>query len=117
MPDQDKDDRGRFARKSNSERKIRSIRATDEVWNLLGDKAEENDMTRADFLEALVTEKVDWNSDKDVESNVDFDVDEVAEILKEALEFKGNATKKIKIEIQKVLELMGVEVDELESDH
>ena len=112
MPDQDKDDKGRFTNKSNSERKIRSIRATDETWNLLGDKAEKNDMTRADFLEALVTGKVEWEeSEKEVESDLDFDVDEVAEILKEALNFKGNATKKIKAEIEKVLELMGIELD------
>lgn len=112
MPDQDKDDKGQFKRKSNSERQVRSIRATNEVWNLLGDKAEENDMTRADFLEALVNEEVVWNEESNVESEVDFDVDEVAEILKEALTLKSNAGGKIKTKIREVLELMNVELDE-----
>jgi len=113
MPEQEKDDKGHFMRKSDSERKIRSIRATDNTWNLLGDKAEENDMTRADFLEALVTKQIEWEeSEKEVELDLDFDIDEVAEILKNTLNFKGNATKKIKAEIEKVLELMGIELDE-----
>ncbi len=115
MLEQEKNDKGQFIRKSDSERKIRSIRATDETWNLLGDKAEENDMTRADFLEALVTGQIEWEEpEKEIEPDVDFDVDEVAEILKDALNFKGNATKKIKAEIEKVLELMGIELDEPE---
>lgn len=113
MPEQEKDDKGQFMKKSSSERKIRSIRATDETWNLLGDKAEESDMTRADFLEALVAGEIEWEeSEKEIESDLDFDVDEIAEILKEALNFKGNASKKIKAEIKKVLELMGIELDE-----
>jgi hypothetical protein len=118
MPDQEKDDKGHFMRKSDSDRKIRSIRATDDTWNLLGNKAEENDMTRADFLEALATGQIEWEeSEKEVESDLNFDVNEVAEILKDALKFKGNATKKIKAEIEKVLELMGIELDELEDDN
>lgn len=112
MIDQDKDERGRFARKSSSERKIRSIRTTDEVWKLLGEKAEENEMTRADFLEALVNEDVVWNEEKDVESEVDFDVDEVAEILKEALTFKSREGVKIKAKIKEVLELMNIDLDD-----
>lgn len=112
--EQDKDNRGRFAKKGSSERKIRSIRLTDETWNLLGEKAEENDMTKADYLEALANDEVDWKDENEVESNVDFDVEEVIELLQNAMTFKGNATKKIKLEIEKVLELMGVEIDELD---
>ena len=115
MAEQEKDDKGRFTNKSNSERKIRSIRATDETWNLLGDKAEENDMTRADFLEALVTGEVEWEEPEKGEefnSDLDFDVDEVAEILKEALTLKSNAGGKIKTKIREVLELMNIELDD-----
>lgn len=112
MADQDKDNRGRFTNKSNSERQVRSIRATDEVWNLLGEKAEDNDMTRADFLEALVNEDVVWNEENNVESEVNFDVDEVAEILKEALTFKSNAGGKIKAKIKEVLELMNIDLED-----
>jgi len=114
MAEQEKDDRGRFTSKSSSERKIRSIRATDETWNLLGDKAEENDMTRADFLEALVTGQVEWEKPEigeESNSDLDFDVDEIAEILKEALILKSNAGGKIKTKIREVLELMNIELD------
>ena len=114
MRDQDKDDLGRFAKKSNSERIVRSIRATNETWSLLGDKAEENDMTRADFLEALVNEEVVWNEEKNVESEVDFDVDEVAEILKEALTLKSNAGGKIKAKIKEALALMNIELEDID---
>lgn len=115
MAEQQKDDKGRFTNKSTCERKIRSIRATDETWNLLGDRAEENDMTRADFLESLVTGQVEWEeSKKEKESTLglDFDVDEVSEILKEALTLKSNAGGKIKTKIRQVLELMNIELDD-----
>lgn len=112
MPEREKDDRGRFAKKSTSERKIRSIRATDEVWELLGEKAEDNDMTRADLLEALVTEEVSWDEDKNVESDVSFDVEEIAEILKEALTLKSNAGGKIKAKIREVMQLMDIDLDD-----
>ncbi len=115
MTEFNRDEHGLFKYKGNSERKVRSIRLTDETWETLGEKAEDNDMTRADFLEALATGQIEWEeSEKEVESDLDFDIDEVAGILKDALNFKGNATKKIKAEIEKVLELMGVELDELE---
>lgn len=112
MLEQEKDDRGRFTRKSDSDRKIRSIRATDETWNLLGEKAEENDMTRADFLEAIVTNEVNWDDEEKSESDYDFDVDEVGEKLKEILTFKSREGTKMKAIIKEVLEVMGIELDE-----
>jgi hypothetical protein len=110
MAEQDKDDRGRFARKSDTDRTVRSIRATDKTWNILGDKAEEHDMTRADYLEALVNDEVQWEDEES--TDLDFDLDEVAEILKEALTFRANAGGKIKAKIKEALVIMDIDLDE-----
>ncbi len=45
---------GRFRSKSNTDRKVRSIRATDAAWESLGDIAESQNMTRADLMEHLL---------------------------------------------------------------
>jgi len=45
---------GRFRPKSDEDRKVRSIRATDSAWESLGDLAESHDMSRADLVEHLV---------------------------------------------------------------
>lgn len=89
------------------------MRLTDGAWKVLGDKADDQDMTRADYLEALTSGDIDWESEaKDEE--LDFDLDEVAEILKEALLLKSNAGGKIKVRIKEALQLMGVDLDEEE---
>jgi len=58
--EQPKNTRGQFAKKGNTERQVRSIRLTDEAWNILGEKAKQHQMNRADFLEALTRNQVDW---------------------------------------------------------
>lgn len=111
MVEQDRGDRGRFAAKGDAIRAVRSIRLTDQTWKALGDKADDQDMTRADYLEALASGDVEWESQaKDEE--LDFDPDEVAEILKEALQLKSNAGGKIKLRIKEALQLMGFDPDE-----
>ncbi|MEB3358612.1 MAG: hypothetical protein VKK04_17940 [Synechococcales bacterium] len=45
---------GRFQPKSDEDRKVRSIRATDSAWESLGDLAESHNMSRADLVEQLV---------------------------------------------------------------
>lgn len=45
---------GKFKAKSNEDRKVRSIRATDSAWESLGDIAESQNMTRADLMEKMV---------------------------------------------------------------
>ncbi|NES73975.1 MAG: ribbon-helix-helix domain-containing protein [Okeania sp. SIO2D1] len=49
--EQGRDDLGRFSSKSETFRKVRSIRLTDSTWELLGKLAEERGVTRADLLE------------------------------------------------------------------
>lgn len=108
-------DNGKFAPKGNENRTVRSIRATDRTWNALEDKASEQDMTKADYLEALVSGEIEWeseDSEKEEVSEFDFDVEEVAEILKEALLLRPNAGGKIKTEIKKVLEIIGFGIEE-----
>jgi len=112
MIDQDRNDQGKFTYKGNSERKVRTIRLTDETWNLLGEKSDENDMSKADYLEALATNQISWDTENNTESNLDFDVDEVAEILKEALTLKSNAGGKIKAKIKEDLEIMGIDLND-----
>ena len=111
MPEQDRGDRGRFTKKGNTDRAVRSVRLTDDAWKALGQKADDQDMTRADYLEALTSGDLEWESEaKDEE--LDFDLDEVAEILKEALKLKSNAGGKIKLRIKEALQLMGIDLDE-----
>lgn len=112
MSNQERNDKGEFIKKGNLERLTRSIRLSDQTWNLLQDKADENDMSRADFLESLASGEIDWNDENEVESNYDFDVDEVAEILQECLNLKGNVSKILKSKITEVLEIMGIEIEE-----
>lgn len=109
--EQDRGDRGKFAAKGDSIRVVRSIRLTDQAWEVLGDKADEQDMSRADYLEALVSGDVKWDGE-DFEPELDFDLKEVTEILMDALPLKSNAGGKIKIAIKEALRLMGVELDE-----
>lgn len=106
---------GKFAPKGNENRTVRSIRATDSTWNALEEKANEQDMSKADYLEGLVSGEIDWESEdleKDEVSEFDFDVEEIAEILREALTLKSNAGGKIKTEIKRVLEMIGFEVED-----
>lgn len=106
---------GRFAAKGNSIRAFRGIRLTDFTWNTLGEKADELDISRADYLEGLFSGEIDWQADE-VESNeseLDFDIEEVAEILKKCLEITGKTVSRdIKKKIKQVLEIMGQEIEE-----
>ena len=112
MIDQDRNKLGWYTRKGETERKVRSIRLTDKTWDTLEEKAADHEMSKADFLEALVAGEIKWNEDEETESNVDFDVDEVGEILKEALTLKANKGGQIKIKIKEALEIMGIDLDE-----
>jgi hypothetical protein len=112
MMEQERDN-GKFAAKGSELRTVRSIRLTDSTWNALEDKASEQDMSKADYLEALVSGEVEWESEnsEDDKTEFDFDVDEVVEILTEALALKRNNGSRIMVEIRKALELMGFEVE------
>jgi len=116
MIDQERSDDGKFAAKGEAIRAVRSIRLTDNTWHLLGDRADENDMSKADYLEGLFSGEIDWQSeDTETEKDdLDFDPEEIAEILKDVLISKERGNKHFKAAITKVLELMNQELDEEE---
>jgi hypothetical protein len=114
MVEQERQEGGKFAAKGFASREVRSIRLTDKTWHLLGDRADENDMSKADFLEGLFSGEIDWQSE-DLESDkndLDFDPQEVAEILKNVLNSKKRGNKHFKAVIREVLEVMGEEVED-----
>lgn len=51
-----RNEKGRYHLKGESNRLVRSIRATDSYWERMGEIAEENDITRADLLERMIDE-------------------------------------------------------------
>jgi hypothetical protein len=113
MTEYERDDSGKFSKKGKEERILRAIRLTQNTWDTFQERAENEDMTRPDYLEALVNGDVEWESEeKESETELDFDIDEVVEILTEALDLKANAGGKIKTEIRKALKIMGYEVED-----
>lgn len=114
MATQDRNDSGKFTAKGESIRAVRTMRLTDSTWKLLGDKADEHDISKADYLEGLFSGEIEWESD-DLESDkndFDFDVDEVVEILSNVLTSKERGNKHFKTAIAEVLELMGHGLEE-----
>jgi predicted DNA-binding ribbon-helix-helix protein len=99
MTELHRSDQGKFAIKGDAPRAVRSIRLTDATWNHLGSLADKNTMTRADFLEALVSGEASWENT----NNCDSDVGEAVSILKEALMLKANAGSAIKKSIKDAL--------------
>lgn len=113
MATQDRNDRGKFTAKGDAMRAVRTIRLTDSTWASLADKADSLDMSKADYLEGLFSGEIDWESD-DIESDkndLDFDLDEVAEILSNALTSKERGNKHLKAAIVEVLEIMGQDLE------
>ena len=92
---QGRNKKGQFGSKSDSERKVRSIRVTDRVWCKFGEMADKRGVTRADLLEEIM------NDNRVILGN-----GEIVKMLKEALRLKANAGGAIKNRIRDVLELL-----------
>lgn len=58
MVEQGRQESGKFAAKSEEIRQVRAIRLTDTTWDKLGEWAELQSLSRADFLEELVKKNV-----------------------------------------------------------
>ena len=84
--------RGQYIRKSDSDRHVRSIRVTDDIWRKFGEIADQRGVTRADLLEEMVKSNSIFSNN----SQVTF-------ILEEALKLKANAGGAIKKKIREVL--------------
>jgi hypothetical protein len=97
-----RDDAGRFAPKSDSERKVRSIRATDRTWDDFGFEADKRSITRADLLEQWVK----GESLVHVQVATPIELGLAVAILNEALDLKANAGGAIKAKIREALELL-----------
>lgn len=52
-----RDIKGKFILKNEEHRRVRSLRLTDSTWEKLGIAAQSLEMTRADWLEELVTKQ------------------------------------------------------------
>ena len=88
---QNRDSRGQYINKSDSNRLVRSIRVTDEIWEKFGEMAAQRSITRADLLEEIV------------EFDSVVDNSRVVAVLQEALKLKANAGGAIKKKIKEVL--------------
>ncbi len=56
--DRKRNTEGKFVKKSDERREVRSLRLTGTVWEALGKAAEERCITRADLIEYLVESKI-----------------------------------------------------------
>ena len=92
---QGRNKKGQFGRKSSTDRKVRSIRVTDEVWEKLGMMASKQSITRADLLEIFA------NGNSVIHGNRIS-----TELLEEALKLKANAGGAIKKKIREFLKLL-----------
>ena len=102
---QSRNQKGQFKNKSETERKVRSIRATDDVWQKLGEIAIQQRITRADLLEEIIKNNcvLHSNNSQVIHGNI-----EAIKVLKEALKLKANAGGKIKEKIREYLKLISL---------
>lgn len=99
-----KNELGQFEAKSEDERKVRSIRATDETWETFGEWASQRGITRADLLELFAKDKrIDQLNEP---CNTQVNLDSILAILDEALTYKANAGGAIKAKIREVIALI-----------
>jgi hypothetical protein len=114
MADIERGDGGRFAAKGDSLRVFRGIRLTDATWNLLGDRADELDISKADYLEGLFSGEIDWENDNSDSDENESTLEELIELFKKALTIsrKGNITKQLIAIFEECLEVTGNELEE-----
>ena len=88
----ERDFRGQYIHKSDSDRQVRSIRVTDDIWRKFGEMADRQSITRADLLEKMVKS-----------NSISSNNSQAVYILGEALKLKANAGGAIKKKIREVL--------------
>lgn len=104
--------KGTFILKSETERHVRSIRATDWVWDEFGFLADSRRITRADLLERWVKGEespVAGSGGAGDQLAELVDVQIAVDILREALHLKANAGGAIKAAIRAALDELMVE--------
>jgi hypothetical protein len=98
-----RNEQGKFAPKSDTERKVRSIRTTDRVWDDFGFEADTRRITRADLLEQWVSSPPVATA---TATSSAADLEQVITILEQALTMKANAGGAIKAQVRKALEML-----------
>ncbi len=93
---QGRNKKGQFGSKSDSTRKVRSLRITDDVWEKLGMMADKRGITRADLIEEF--------ANGNLPSNTRYN--DGIKLLEEALLLKANAGGAIKKKIREYLSLI-----------
>lgn len=99
---------GQFILKSETERSVKSVRATERVWDDFGFLADSRRITRADLLEQWVSAGGPPPAAPGDESDGLGPIELAIAIshLKKALELKANAGGAIKTEIKKALKIL-----------
>lgn len=95
---QGRNKKGQFGSKSNSNRKVRSLRITDDVWEKLGMMADKRGITRADLIEEFANGSLPSNTR----------YNDGIKFLEEALLLKANAGGAIKKKIREYLKLFNL---------
>jgi len=88
MSNQERQNNGKFAPKSDTARQVRSIRLTDRAWNRLGELADLRSITRADLIESLVENNILSQDNIAFQESSQAYVDEVEALKNKILELE-----------------------------
>lgn len=104
---QPRNKQGHFTNKSKSDRKVRSIRVTDRVWNKFGEQSDKRHITRADLLEEIFS-----NEKKDTQV-IRGKIADIIGILQHGITpkkqgglYASNSAKALKDEVVKAIALL-----------
>lgn len=103
-----RDKGGRFTPKSEEQRKVRTVRATDAVWNELGRRATDESVTRADLLEMWMSEDAGTSNPQQPSEKISPEVvEQLRELIAEALTIPSNKGGGIKKKLRDMQALIG----------
>ena len=97
---QGRNKKGQFGSKSDSSRKVKSLRVTDDIWKEAGIEADKRGITRADLFEEYIKSLRDNSKPSNTRHN------DGIKLLEEALLLKANAGGAIKKKIRQYLDLL-----------
>lgn len=97
----DRGDRGKLLPLGDQPRIVRSLRATDKVWERFGKLSDKLGITKADLLDQVVTH---WCDCTNAKATLITDMSDIIEALEAALKLPANRGGAIKLVIRDVLE-------------
>ncbi len=107
--------KGTFLNKSNSDRQVKSIRATEKIWNKFGEEAERLSITRADLLEKMFSDDgvIHGNTKPNNDGVIHGKMLEILGILRHGITpkkhggtYASNNAKSLKEEVLKVIAIL-----------